>query len=93
MRYDPFYKAPTATKKPTELLFEFHVEATHKTYRCELRDHGEELGVEAIFSDPVELLIARRFDPRLDRSRPSRELAIAWAHEVRRTLEAGGVPR
>jgi len=37
------------------------------------------------------LLIAQRFDPRLDASRPSRELAKAWADEMRKHFEKGGV--
>jgi hypothetical protein len=35
-----------------------------------------------------ELGRARRFDPRLDPSRPSRDLAIAWAEEERKHIEA-----
>lgn len=42
----------------------------------ELRDHGRALGVECQIFQNEELLAARRFDPRLDASRPSRELAI-----------------
>ena len=67
----------TKQRKPGERLFEFYVERTKTCYRCELRDHGPTYGVEAQFFDPVELVIARRFDTRLDASRPSRELAIA----------------
>jgi hypothetical protein len=33
--------------------------------------------------------IGRRFDPRLDASRPSREMAIAWAEEERKAMEKG----
>src|SRR5262245_1319771 len=91
--YDRLYalmpRAPARLSpgQPGELLFEFYVERTKKFYRCELRDHGPEYGVEAQFFDPVDLIFARRFDPRLDASRPSRELAIAWAHEERAALE------
>ena len=53
---------PPRQPKPGELLFEFYVEATKKFYRCELRDHGATYGVEAQFFDPVELIMARRFD-------------------------------
>ena len=73
--------------KPGELLFEFLV--GHKRYLFELRDHGEQLGVECQIFLNEELLGARRFDPRLDRSRPSRELAIAWADEMRKVYEGG----
>jgi len=59
-------------------------------YRCELRDHGLEYGIEAQFVDPIDLVISRRFDPRLDASRPSREMAIAWAEEERKAMEKGG---
>lgn len=82
--------APSRAEKPRELLFEFHVERTHKIYRCELLDHGPDLGVEAQFFDPVELTTSRRFDPRLDASRQSRELAVQWAEETRALLERGG---
>jgi hypothetical protein len=33
-------KAPPPRSQPGELLFEFHVERSHKFYRCELRDRG-----------------------------------------------------
>ena len=35
--------------------------------------------------------ISRRADLRLDATRPSRELAIAWALEIRKHYEKGGV--
>ena len=75
---------------PGELLFEFYVERTKRFYRCELRDHGPEYGVEAQFLDPVDLVFARRFDPRLDPSRTPRAMAIAWAQAERAALENGG---
>lgn len=37
---------PPRQSQPGELLFEFHVERTHRFYRVELRDHGD-FGVEA----------------------------------------------
>jgi hypothetical protein len=91
---DPFYAPnqpprPPRQPKPGELLFEFYVERTKKFWRCELRDHGPECGVEAQFFDPVDLVFGRRFDPRLDASRPSRELAIAWAEQERKAIETG----
>jgi hypothetical protein len=56
-------------------------------YLCELRDHGP-YGVEAQFYQNEELLYSRRFDPRLDPTRPPRAMAIAWA-EGERTAIAG----
>src|SRR5262245_18809554 len=95
MSEDPFYKpnlkrAPLSVGQTGELLFEFYVEQSKKFYRYEIRDHGPTYGVEAQFFDPVDLVIARRFDPRLDASRPSRELAVAWAEEMRKHYEKGG---
>ena len=77
-------RPPGREPEPGELLFEFM--AGHTRVRCELRDHGP-LGVEAQFFRNEEFFCSRRFDPRLDASRPSRELAIAWATEERRALE------
>jgi hypothetical protein len=42
---EPFYSptakpAPTRVAQPGELLFEFHLERTHRFDRVELRDHG-----------------------------------------------------
>ena len=64
--------------QPCELLFEFHVERTHRFYRCELRDHGS-YGIEAQFLDPVDLVISHRV--------PTRELAVLWAEQERKALE------
>ena len=63
--------------KAGELLFEFHIERTHKSYRCELRDHGE-YGVEAQFLDPVDVVFSRKFSPHPDLTRTPRAMAIAW---------------
>src|SRR5262249_22318978 len=71
--------------KPGELLFEFHVPATHTFWRVELRDHGP-YGVEAQFLDPIEVRLARTFRQDMDPTRSPRELAIAWAIEERRDL-------
>jgi hypothetical protein len=70
---------------PGEVLFE--ILFGHKRWLCELRDHGAELGVEVQFYENEELAFARRFDPRLDRSRPSREMAVQWAEEMRTWLQ------
>lgn len=77
LRYDA-PKALPPRGQPGELLFEFHVERTHTFYRCELRDHGP-YGTEAQFLDPIELVIGRRF---------TRELAVLWAEELRKDIEA-----
>jgi hypothetical protein len=69
-----------------ELLFEFHVPATHTFWRVELRDHGP-YGVEAQFLDPVEIRIARTFRQDLDPTRTPRQMAIAWAEEERKAIE------
>jgi hypothetical protein len=73
------------------MLFEFLL--GHDRYLFELRDHGEVYGVERQVFKNEEFWYARRFDPRLDASRPSRELAIAWAEEERKAFEIGFVVR
>ena len=55
-----------------------------------MRDHGELYGVETQVFKNEELLIAQRFDPRLDASRPSRELALQWAEEMRKHYLGSG---
>ncbi len=93
MTHDPFYKpnlkpAPLSVGQAGEKLYEFLV--GHDRYLFELRNHGEALGVETQIFKNEELLIAQRFDPRLDASRPSRELALQWAEEMRKHFEGGG---
>ncbi len=88
----PFYApsklpAPPRQPRPGELLFEFHVEATHTFWRVELRDNGD-FGVEAQFLDPVDIRIARSFRQDMDRTRTPREMAIAWAEQERKALES-----
>ena len=87
----PFYAPnppplPPRQAKAGENLFEFLV--GHDRYLFELRDHGEAYGVECQIFKNEELLAARRFDPRLSASRASRELAIQWAEEMRKLVEA-----
>lgn len=87
----PFYAPdlkPAAPRlpQPGELLFEFHVERTHRFYRVELRDHRV-YGVEAQFLDPIDLVISRTFRADLDPTRTPRQMAIAWAEEERKALE------
>lgn len=64
---------------PTELLFTFL--RGHGRFLCELRDHGK-YGVEAQFFQNEGFLYSRRFD--------SRVLAVEWAEEQRKAIEAGG---
>lgn len=82
-------KAPERQAQPGELLFEFL--RGHHRYRCELRDHGA-YGVEAQFFKNEEFLYAQRFDPRLDRLRTSRQMAITWAELERDAILNGSAP-
>src|SRR5258708_7788863 len=81
-------KIPPRQPLPGELLFEFYRAADHKFFRCELRDHGQ-WGVEAQFFDPVDPVIAQTFQDLNDGDRfmRARELAIAWANDMRKTIE------
>ncbi len=85
---DPLDKPNQAPPPPEpttpERLFEFVV--GHDRYVFELLDHGEHYGVECRIFVNEQLVARRRFDPRLDASRPPRELAIAWAHEERTSI-------
>jgi len=88
--YSPFRKAsPARQPKCGELLFEFYVERTKKVYRCELRDHGDVYGVEAMFFDPLDLVISHCFDSRMNPARTPRAMAVAWAEEERKAIEMG----
>jgi transposase len=51
--------------------------------RCELRDHGEMYGVQAQFLHGDVPIYCRTFNLRLDPTRTSREMAIAWAEAER----------
>lgn len=79
---------PPRQPQPGELLFEFL--RGHHRYRCELRDHGG-YGVEAQFFKNEEFLYGQRFDPRLDRLRTPRQMAITWA-ELERAAILNGAP-
>lgn len=86
MRTDrPCPPKPT-TATPGELLFQFT--RGNQTIRCELRDHGPVFGVEAQFLHDGFPLQCRTFNPRLNPDRTPREMAIAWAEEERKALEA-----
>lgn len=85
--WNPHHELPTPAAKARELLFEFYSEPRKTYYRCDLVDHGAVYGVEAQFFDPIDFSTSRRFDPRLDPSRTPREMAIAWAIEMRTYFE------
>lgn len=91
MSHDEHYTAyghqilPPRQSQRREQLFEFlH---GRDRIRCELLDHGD-YGVEAQFLTNEELTIGRTFHAHLDPSRTPREMAIAWATEERRAIEA-----
>ena len=78
-------RAPLSVGQPGELLYDFTVDGLQ--FRFELRDHGDQ-GVECqIFRDD-EFWSSRHFDPRPDRTRLARDVAIQWAGEVRKLVEA-----
>lgn len=86
LRYDA-PKAPERQPQPGELLFEF--ERGTDRFRCELRDNAG-AGVEVQFFKNGEFLYGQHFDPRLDRIRTSRQLAITWAELEREALLKNG---
>ena len=88
----PFYApngppAPARQPKPGARLFEFCRVRDHSRWLCELRDHGE-YGVEAQFLKNEELFMVHTFNQRLDPMRTPREMAITWAEEQRKVIEA-----
>ena len=75
-------KPPTPRQpSPGELLFAFDGGYPRRRMRCELRFHGESYGWEAQFLDTRGLFYAHG-------AFPMRALAIAWAQETRKDLEA-----
>lgn len=89
MADEPFYapnrKPPSArVAQPGERLFEFL--RGDDRFLCELRDHGP-YGAEAQFFQNEEFLFSRNFDPRLDPTRPARELAVQWANAERKAIQ------
>jgi hypothetical protein len=74
--------------KPGEWLFEFHVEQTHTFWCVELRDQRPESNPRRSWLDPVELRWAHIFRPDMDSTRTPREMAIAWAEEMRKWIES-----
>ena len=73
-------------RPPGELLFEFYHELNHSRWRCELRDQGKR-GIEAQFLQDDQVVIANTFHPRIDPTRTPREMAIAWAEQIRLVIE------
>jgi hypothetical protein len=59
-----------------------------RSWLCELRNDGEEYGVIALFYRNEALIIGRRFWRRKDPTRTPRELAIAWAEQERKAIQA-----
>jgi hypothetical protein len=85
--YSPTYKPlPARMAKPGELLFEFHLERTHRFYRVELREHGSVYGPRCNFSIQSIRFSAARFGRTWTR-RGRREMAISWAEEERKAME------
>ena len=70
---------------PGEMLYEFTVNG--RAFRFELLDHGD-YGVECSITRDGEFWSSRRFDPRLDPTRLVRDVAMQWAGEMRRLVEA-----
>ena len=86
---EPFYlpnrpRQPSRQPKTGERFFEFL--RGHDRILCELYDLGD-YGIDIRFSMNEEFWYSRRFDPRLDVTRTSRELAVQWAMEERKTIE------
>jgi hypothetical protein len=79
--YLPNYKLPPPRTPGPELLFEFWRESDHAHFRCELRTHGGERGVDLQFWMNGELLIGRRF--------VTRALAVQWATIEREHIAKG----
>src|SRR3981081_3954961 len=81
----PFYSpnrppAPPRQPKPGELMFEFVRVSDRKTFRCELRFHGESYGWEAQwFDDGGRFASHGAF--------VTRAAAIAWAEHERDAFE------
>src|SRR5207245_10715212 len=89
-----FHWSSCGNLRPTqagELLFEFHVAATHTFWRVELRTHGKDI-VEAQFLDPVDVRMARTFHQYMDLTRTPREMAIGWAEEERKAATRRSQP-
>jgi hypothetical protein len=72
---------PKRQPRPGELLFEFEVGAAR--WRCELRDDGDQGGVDAQFFKGNEFYWSRRW--------PTRASAVLWA-ERQRTNLLGAAP-
>lgn len=82
--YDPFAKPVPRVERPPELLFDFSRLSDCAPIRCDLKFHGEDYGGwEARFFNRGELFFSRGgFAMKAD--------AVAWAEEMRPTVEKGG---
>ena len=81
-RYKPGALPSRRVPRPRELLFEFIRESDRAQFRCELRYHGDDWGVEAQVLMNGDLLVAQRFD--------AKALAVQWAQLKRDAIEKGG---
>jgi hypothetical protein len=89
MNDEPFFSpnrkpAPVRLGKPGGKLFEFR--HGDDRFICELRDRGR-FGVEAQFLLNGDLYIARTFQDQTDFGVRARDLAIAWAEQLRKAKE------
>ena len=85
---DEFYlpnRPPQPPRQPAIRLPLFEFLRGHDRILGELFDYRIDVG----FSMNEEFWYSRRFDPRLDLTRPPRELALQWAMEERKAIEAG----
>jgi hypothetical protein len=90
MADDDWYKphrppAPPRQPKPGEPLFEFLRGQRSVSLRAPRR---RGIWRDGQFYQNEEILIGRRFEPRMDAMRTPREMAIAWAEEERKALES-----
>jgi hypothetical protein len=75
-------------ERSPELLFEFHVPRTGRSYRCELCEHDDGTA-EVFFFEGDRSFCSQTFRCVDDgtRIRAARDFAIAWAEHQRRVLE------
>jgi hypothetical protein len=73
------------SQRRRELLFDFR--RGDALIRCELIDHGEEYGVQALFLDDGFPISRRMFPPWRNPQQTSRTMAIIWSEAERTALE------
>jgi hypothetical protein len=73
------------SQRRRELLFDFR--RGDALIRCELIDHGEEYGVQALFLDDGFPISCRMFPPWRNPQQTSRTMAIIWSEAERTALE------